>query len=155
MGECNLVKPIMDSIVQYMTVPLVQGALRYAYRVAELQGGDKEKAEGAVFSAAVLPLVHSCDAAAATLISDNMKINAAEPMKDGFTAVKEAFEKTYSCLGITCAHVGGLLLTDSEYYSNAEPCGLNSDTGVSSARTTATSGGLAMLALVLVAALRG
>lgn len=154
-GECNLVKPIMDSIVQYMTVPLVQGALRYAYRVAELQGGDKEKAEGAVFAAAVLPLVHSCDAAAATTISDNMKINAAEPMKDGFTAVKTAFESVYSCLGITCAHVGGLLLTDSEYYSNAEPCGLSSDTGVNAARTTAASGGLAMFALVLVAALRG
>merc|ERR1719359_2695766 len=105
-GECNLVKPIMDRIVQYMTVPLVQGAMRYAYRVANLQGGDKEKAEGAVFAAAVLPLVHSCEAAAATTISNNMKINAVEPMRDAFPSVKAAFERTYGCLGISCEDVG-------------------------------------------------
>merc|ERR1712232_1412541 len=145
MGECNLVKPIMDSIVQYMTVPLVQGALRYAYRVAELQGGDKEKAEGAVFAAAVLPLVDSCDKDAAKLISDNMKINAAAPMKDGFKAVKEAFEKTYSCLGISCAQVGGLLLTDSEYYEEAGPCGAIPQESISGARTGKALGSLSLI----------
>jgi len=120
-GECNKVAPIRDSIIKLMTVPLVQGALRYAYKVDKLQGGDKEKAEGAVFAAAVLPLVHACNANAATLISKNMKINSAAPMGDGFAKVKEAFESTYSCLGITCAHIGGLLLTDTTYHPGFDP----------------------------------
>ena len=29
-GECSLVRPIVDQIVSLMTVPLVQGSLRYA-----------------------------------------------------------------------------------------------------------------------------
>jgi hypothetical protein len=106
-GKCSEVPGVMKSIVQFMTVPLVQGALRYAYKVGKLQGKSKEKAEGAVFSAAVLPLVDSCKPSAATLIAKNMNIDSATPMTDGFAAVKDAFESTYSCLGITCAQVGG------------------------------------------------
>merc|ERR1719353_311855 len=121
-GNCAKVVPIKNDIVKKMTVPLVQGALRYAYKVAKLQGADKEKAEGAVFAAAVLPLVSSCNANAAKVISDNMKIDSAKPMGDGFPKVREAFESTYSCLGITCAHVGGLLLTDTTYHDGFSPC---------------------------------
>merc|ERR1719236_459539 len=81
-----------------MTVPLVQGTLRYAWKTGHIGGNDnkpsdqsaKNSAEGSTFAAAVLPLVHACDAA----------------------AVKAALEKTYRCLGITCAHVGGLLSSD-------------------------------------------
>jgi len=147
-GQCNLVKPIMDQIVQYMTVPLVQGTLRYAFKVANLQGGDKEKAEGAVFAAAVLPLVHSCDAAAATTISNNMKINVAAPMTDGFPAVKAAFEKTYSCLGISCEDVGGLLLTDTTYYDAAGPCGQR-EPGVSSAHAKTVGSAVTLVFVAL------
>merc|ERR1719388_63842 len=71
-GKCSEVGPIRDAIIKLMTVPLVQGALRYAYKVANLQGGDKEFAEGAAFSAAILPRIHACDASAAKVISDNM-----------------------------------------------------------------------------------
>jgi hypothetical protein len=121
-GECAAVPAIRDSIVSLMTVPMIQGSLRYAYKVAKLSGGSVEKAEGAVFSAAVLPLVHKCSASAATTISKNLAINAATPMVDGFPAVKAAFESTYSCLGITCAHVGGLIQTGIQYYAEASPC---------------------------------
>merc|ERR1712157_435254 len=82
--------------------------------------------EGAVFAAAVLPLIHSCDAAAAKTISDNMKIDATAPMGDGYAAVKAAFESTYSCLGITCEQVGGILLTSDTYSEGAGPCGQQS-----------------------------
>ena len=34
-GECAKVRPIVEQIVSLMTVPLVQGTLRYAYRVPE------------------------------------------------------------------------------------------------------------------------
>merc|ERR1712159_73700 len=117
-GKCADVAPIKKLIVELMSIPLVQGSLRYAYKVAELQGGSKEFAEGAAFSAAILPRIHACDASAARVISDNMNMEIAESarMSAGFAAVKEAFEKTYTCLGITCAHVGGLIVDGETYY---------------------------------------
>jgi hypothetical protein len=81
-----------------------------------------------LFSAAILPRVHACDAGAATIISDNMNIDSASPMKAGFKAVKDAFESTYACLGITCADVGGLIVTGTEYYPGAGPCGTDEAT---------------------------
>merc|ERR1719355_266646 len=127
-GKCSDVPPIKKLIVELMSIPLVQGSLRYAYKVAELQGGSKEFAEGAAFSAAILPRVHACDASAAKVISDNMNMEIAESarMSAGFGAVKTAFESVYDCLGITCASVGGLLLDDVAYYDGAEPCGVAS-----------------------------
>jgi hypothetical protein len=124
-SRCKDVPAIKEAIVKLMVVPLVQGALRYAYKVDRLQGGDKEKAEGAVFAASVLPMIAHCDAAAAKIISNNLAIESATPMNLGFTAVKEAFEKTYACLGITCADVGGLLVTSTPpaYHADFSPCG--------------------------------
>jgi hypothetical protein len=146
-GKCSDVRPITDSIIKLMTVPLVQGALRYAYKVDKLSGGDKEKAEGAVFAAAVLPLVSHCNAAAATLISDNMKIDSTAPMGDKFAKVKEAFESTYSCLGITCAHVGGLLLTDTTYHPGFSPCGNSAAASASSTPAAASASSTPAIAL--------
>ena len=34
-GKCSEVRAVVDQIVSLMTVPLVQGTLRYAYRVPE------------------------------------------------------------------------------------------------------------------------
>jgi hypothetical protein len=131
-GQCSAVPAIRDRIIQQMVVPLIQGSLRYAYKVDKLQGGTKEKAEGAVFSAAILPMIAHCSSASAATISSNMAIEVTTKMKDGFGAVKQAFEETYTCLGITCAEVGGLLQSNVEvyipnhfstaYYPGAEPC---------------------------------
>jgi len=117
-GNCSAVRPIVDTIIKQMTVPLVQGSLRYAYKVGESISGEakvgtdrsqKNAAEGAVFTAAVLPLVHECNVAAAKTISDEMKFGLYDQGDyPDFAAVKAAFESTYDCLGITCADVGGL-----------------------------------------------
>jgi len=130
-GRCIDTVPVKRRVVELMSVPLVQGSLRYAYKVAHLSGGSVEKAEGAVFSAAILPRIAACDASAATLISDNMAYTAATPMAAGYPAVKQAFESVYSCLGITCEDVGGLISTGTDYYEHAAPC-------VTSTPTTAT-----------------
>merc|ERR1719484_503312 len=54
-ARCSNVPALRDSIVSLMSIPLVQGSLRYAWKVAEdPQAGETEKAEGAVFSAAIL-----------------------------------------------------------------------------------------------------
>merc|ERR1719281_1362017 len=91
-GRCVEAIPIKKRIVELMSVPLVQGALRYAYKVGQDNGGSKEKAEGAAFSAAILPRVAACNIDAAKLISDNMAIDIVSPMINGFASVKKAFE---------------------------------------------------------------
>ena len=117
-GRCSSVRPVVNQIVSLMTVPLVQGALRYAYKNSQA-GADmaspKNAAEGATFSAAVLPLVHDCNAASAAVVSDHLKFglfpdggDAVTARYSDFAAVKAAFEDVYACLGITCAQVGGL-----------------------------------------------
>ena len=129
-GKCSEVRAVVDQIVSLMTVPLVQGTLRYAWKVGQIGGVDnkltdqsaKNAAEGSTFAAAVLPLVHACDAAAAETVRDHMKFGAAvydkttgafvSGTKPDTSAVKAALESTYTCLGITCAHVGGLLSWD-------------------------------------------
>jgi hypothetical protein len=122
-SRCVDVIPLKKRIVELMSIPLVQGSLRYAYKVGQIAtSGIKERAEGAVFAAAILPRVAACDPNAAQIISDNMKINAASPMAAGFVAIKTAFESTYACLGITCEDIGGLILSGSQYYDLAAPC---------------------------------
>ena len=128
-GKCVEAIPIKQRIVGLMSVPLVQGALRYAYKIDQMSGGSKEKAEGAAFSAAILPRVAACNSDAAKLISDNMAMNGLSPMKSGFASVKQAFESTYACMGITCSDVGGLILSGNTYYAMAGPC-LSTTVGV-------------------------
>jgi len=104
-----------------MTIPLIQGTLRYAFKVhSGEENTAKAKAEGAVFAASVLPLVHNCSTEAAGTIYDNMKLGATST---DFVAVKNAFESTYSCLSISCAEVGGYWdALDNKYEAFAGPC---------------------------------
>jgi hypothetical protein len=121
-GECTAVRPLVEQIVSLMTVPLVQGSLRYAYKIGEVPSDRSQKnaAEGATFSAAVLPLVAACSPVAAQTVSDNLKFGLFDAGSfPDFAGVKSALEGTYTCLGITCAQVGalkdstGALLTSS------------------------------------------
>ncbi len=118
-------------MVSQMTVPLVQGMLKYAWKADPAKGDScdgqagnnaatvaanddgagtdcaKSWAEGWAFAAAVLPQVHQCDATAATTIRANLDVaSTTGPMKDGVAAVKAAIEGVYDCLGITCTDVG-------------------------------------------------
>ena len=111
-GECAKVRPVVDQIVSVMTVPLVQGSLRYAYKVGMVSSDRTQKnaAEGAVFTAAVLPLVHYCNPASAATISSSMSFGLYDlGTYPNFASVKLAFEESYACLGITCDQVGGLV----------------------------------------------
>jgi len=138
-GKCSKVRPVVDQIVSIMTVPLVQGTLRYAWKTGQIGGVDnklsdqsaKNAAEGSTFAAAVLPLVHACNAAAAKTVSDNTKFGVAiwspwngfvSGTKPDTAAVKAALESTYTCLGITCAQVGGLLSWPNGMETGMETC---------------------------------
>jgi hypothetical protein len=119
-GQCNDAISVLEDIVAQMSVPLIQGTLRYAYKVAYLSGATTEKAEGVTFAAAILPRVHFCSPTDAATIRDNMKLTAAST---DFAAVKTAFENNYACMNITCADIGGLWFSSNDdYYEHAEPC---------------------------------
>merc|ERR1711897_61380 len=95
-AKCQEARVYKEKIEQMMTVPLIQGTLRYAYITStDKNAGEKAEAEGATFAAAVLPIVHACDEDAASVIYKNLKTgqnNGAD-----FAAVKRAFESVYEC----------------------------------------------------------
>ncbi|CAM9887341.1 unnamed protein product [Ectocarpus sp. 8 AP-2014] len=124
-GECTEASAVIDEIVPLMAVPLIQGLLRYTYLAdpAIGTGGDKEAAELWAFSASILPWISACDAAVGTAVRDNTELGSASaPMADGYAAIKTQLETVYSCMGITCAQVGGLLDDTGAYYTDFEPC---------------------------------
>merc|ERR1712166_1639392 len=56
-AKCGEARAYKESIEQMMTVPLIQGTLRYAYITStDKNAGEKAEAEGATFAAAVLPI---------------------------------------------------------------------------------------------------
>jgi len=119
-GNCAGARDTTKAITTKMYIPMIQGAMRYAYKVDKLQGGEKEKAEGAVFAAAVLPRVHAASPNAATTIYENLKVGASST---DYKAVKNAFESVYSEIGITCGDIGGLWNSGTKsYYQGMEPC---------------------------------
>ena len=119
-GNCPAARETKEKIVRKMYVPMIQGTISYAYEVEMLQGGEKEKAEGAVFAAAVLPRVHAVSPDAAKTIYDNVAVGVAST---DYKAVRSAFESVYPDLGISCADVGGFWNeAEKAYFPGMEPC---------------------------------
>lgn len=119
-GDCPAARKTKDRVAQLMYIPLVQGALRYAYKMEFLQGGEKENAEGAIFAAGVVPKVAHFNQGAADTIYSNLKMGT---RNTNYAATKKAFENVYPQMGITCADVGGLYSEEiGSYYPGAEPC---------------------------------
>lgn len=118
-GKCEEARETTAKITKLMYIPLIQGTLRYAYKMEFLQGGEKEGAEGAVFAAAVLPRVYAADEDAADTIYSSMKVGASST---SFKDVKKAFEGVYKDIGVSCDDIGGLLDPEGNYYDGAAPC---------------------------------
>merc|ERR1712159_169668 len=159
-GKCSEVPAIRDRIIQLMSVPLIQGALRYAYKVGVQNQGTKAQGEGAAFSHAILGRINACNSAKATLIKQNMGAASTGFMKDGYEKVKAAFESVYQCLGVKCSDVGGLLdgVTPGAFFDKAGPCTDNSDGSVtpSNSQTSLVSAAAAAVpTLALIAAVEG
>jgi hypothetical protein len=124
-GQCSAARANKERIEQLMAIPLIQGTIQYAYITdTEVDAGEKAEAEGAVFAAAVLPLVNFCDEDDADIIYRNMKTG--QNGSANFKKVKHAFERNYDCLGIRCADIGGLYDAGTGgYLKDATPCGSN------------------------------
>jgi hypothetical protein len=119
-GDCEAARPILSRITALMSIPLIQGSMRYTYKVDKLGGGDTEKGEAAVFTAAIIPRVAHCSPVDAEIIMKNSRIGA---HNTSHAAVKTAFENNYACMNITCEEVGGLWFsTEGKFYTGADPC---------------------------------
>mmetsp|Transcript_17593 Transcript_17593/g.31030 ORF Transcript_17593/g.31030 Transcript_17593/m.31030 type:complete len:551 (-) Transcript_17593:84-1736(-) len=154
-GNCPAARRTTKEIITKLYVPMIQGTMRYAYKADKLSGGEKEKAEGAVFAAAVLPRVHAVSPTAAKTIYDNMKVDASST---DFKAVKAAFESVYAEVGISCTDIGGLWNEGTNmYYSGMEPCAetistMNSEVETKNNNTLAVALGCTFGALFAIAA---
>lgn len=120
-ARCKEAREYKEKIEKMMTVPLIQGTLRYAYITStDKNAGEKAEAEGATFAAAVLPIVHDCDEDAAANIYKNMKTGQSNGAN--FAVVKNSFEQVYECIGIRGSDVGGLWNeATGSYFLGAQP----------------------------------
>lgn len=149
-GNCGEVQINKDLIEKRMIIPMIQGALRYAHIQSNGETAtEKANAEGATFAAAVLPVVHSCNPKDAEIIYNNMKLGATST---NFGHVKNSFQATYKCMGISCEDVGGYYdSATGEYFEGAAPC---TGTGSSGGKALAVSVGVIIaVAAIVVGAL--
>lgn len=102
----------MNYIKAQMSVPMVQGMLRYAYK-GEISQSPKERMEGHVFMMAILPQINTCSSAAADLIKKNMDFASTKYVADGYKAVYNAMYGVLPCMGLTCEDIGGLVNSGS------------------------------------------
>jgi hypothetical protein len=133
-GDCAGAAKVLERIKSLMRIPLIQGTLRYAYKIGELDAGTsgKEPGEGYAFMMSVIHAVAKCDLNDALTIYDALDM----PIVDGkgtnpfggktsFADIKTAFENNYKCMGITCADVGELKSSVTEHngvFPGAEAC---------------------------------
>jgi len=139
-----------------MTIPLIQGMLKYAYESDPAAGTkcastgddcDKALGEAWAFAAAVLPRLNYCDSSVAKLVKDNLDVTAITgaltqgntQMTDGYAKLKEQVETTYPCLGITCEEVGVYQTTAGVAKGGMSVCGTTASSGSSGSADAATT----------------
>lgn len=127
-AKCVDVAVMVQKITQQMSVPLLQGILHFAYSMdlgnQQNDDGKDLEAEGAVFSASVLPLIHHCNADDAGVLYEHMRTDNGVDITD-FKTVMEVMERNLECLGITCQDLGGVadvVNDDRTYLEGGEPC---------------------------------
>uniref|UniRef100_A0A7S4AQH0 Uncharacterized protein n=1 Tax=Pseudo-nitzschia australis TaxID=44445 RepID=A0A7S4AQH0_9STRA len=112
-SECSKVASLVDdTILPALSVPLIQGILKYAASNQELSvgTGDADLAIGDALSRGILPLVNKASPASAETIKAQMEYQVvAQPVASGFKSVADAFRgNTLSLMGIECSQVGVL-----------------------------------------------
>ena len=111
--NCEDARKTKESIVRLMTIPLIQGTLNSALEMDDAEDYDERQASlGAAFAAAVLPLIHACNAVDADIIHTNL--GAARHKILDYEGVRDAFARNLQCLGITCEEIGSVLDPDND-----------------------------------------
>jgi len=113
-GDCDAAEATKNELTDVIYIPIIQGALKYAYKGDD----EKGKAEGTAFMHAVVGRVNAASpTAAATLLAEMNAEGTFDHAK-----VKDAFESVYDDLGITCEQVGELLDDSLVAYEGMEAC---------------------------------
>lgn len=133
-ADCAGLRTATTKIVQLMTIPLVQGTLKYT--ASGTSAPEDELAERAIFAATVLPFVNACNPDDAETIYTNTMAGATTI---DLAAVKTAFANTYECMGITADQIGTYSATNSTGNNTTGGGGGNS-TDTSAATGAAHSG---------------
>jgi hypothetical protein len=122
-GNCPIAELTYGKVVHLMTIPLIQGTLRAAYRLQFTHKRDpEERGRAAAFVASILPDLYSCSHMDASIVYNEIKLENTEA--PNFADVKEALERNYQCLSVACADVGGLYDASMDrYLDGAHPCG--------------------------------
>lgn len=112
-SDCSGTKDVKDGIIRLMTIPLIQGTLFFALMPDK---SEREAAAGYAFTAALLPLIYSCDKEDATSIYNAVRIPISTTSlvltQLPSASVLETLSNHYECLGVTCMDVGDLNGTD-------------------------------------------
>lgn len=87
---------IVNRIVSWMTVPLVQGL------ISSMRENDKDRAK--MYARAVLPMVAGCSESTFTFLND--KLNNEEYNVVEVDDIIARLQTTYECLGFTCDDIG-------------------------------------------------
>lgn len=122
--ECVHARHNEDRVKSLMLVPLIQATLKQAYILQKQSGASMdEEAKGAAYAATLLPIVAKCDPADGLILWENMKPSSGH--NTDFHAVKEALERNYKCMRVSCEEVGGYYWGGPyhSFYAGAEPCG--------------------------------
>ena len=144
-GDCSSVKTNADYIVQQMAVPMLQGMVQLAYAMdLGYQSDDANhafEASGAMYAAAVLPLIHFCDEQSARVIYQNMRVGNGVGTTS-YDEVTKAIESNLDCLGLTCRDLGGVadvVNGDIVYLRGGEPCHWDNHQGSSSSSSSSAT----------------
>jgi Low iron-inducible periplasmic protein len=150
---CTDARSRKDQIVRWMKVPLIQGTIRYAYLRYQNKATSVDIATGAIYAASIVPLVSGCSFTDAAIINNNMETTA---RATDFAAVKSAFERQYTCLGVKCSDIGGYWdQSNKAYYDAAEMCNFDvvQDASAPEDKKNIQWGIIASLAVLLVLSL--
>jgi hypothetical protein len=134
-GDYVLMAYYLRLLSNKAAVPLIQGTLRYAYKLSGVDDAtqtppffgdrsDKSAGELGAFAFGALPKVWACSTKGEKKIFEQTKIGGGVVGVDAvnFQNVKLGFQCNYKCLGITCKDVGALFDGDATPKPGAEAC---------------------------------
>ena len=131
-NSCSELEATKESIVAQMKVPLLQGMNRYAHAVSvgRATASEDDMARAHTFAAERTPLLETCDTHTAAAVASSLALFNATEIKEGKSLPRgfghhlKAVERTYACLGVSCADVGCLVedLATGECFASYPSC---------------------------------
>ena len=123
-NSCSSLQKAAGEIAGLLVIPIIQGALHSATQLSVPTSSEHDlaRAEGYVFSRAILPLVASASAGAAKTIDEYLGFPGPSSTQKTSSAVFSAFADVYVKMGVNCKVIGTI--------DGNNPCdGVVEDTG--------------------------